>query len=139
MTTTGKPGESAVYGFALRGGRESSTYAALNFSDVGLLRSSNTVFTGVPVGRSDLLSNESFSPEIALVNFGTQPAEVKVLYATMNESGPAQKTVAAVISAEFKRDHTRAIFGRQREIRELVSCSIQRSRRINHCQSNSRK
>ncbi len=55
VTTTAMPGELEVYGFVLRGTNEHPTYTALNFSDAGMLHSSNTVFAGVPVGQSSLL------------------------------------------------------------------------------------
>ncbi len=96
VTTTGMPGELGVYGFALSGEHDNPSYTALAFNDIGTVRSSNTVFVGVPVGRTDLLPGDIFNPEIALANFGAEPATANVLYATTDSNAPASKTVATV-------------------------------------------
>ncbi len=99
VVTTGKPGDLAVYGFAPGGEQHHPVYTALNFIDAGMLRSSNTVFTGVPVGHSDLFPANTFKTEIAVANFSMQPAVVKVLYATTDETGTSSNTVAAATLA----------------------------------------
>ncbi len=95
VVTAGMPGQLDVYGFALRGGGDHPSYTALNFKDAGMLRSSNTVFAGVPVGQTDVLPGAAFKPEIAVANFGTQPATAQVLYAT-EANDPKGKVVADV-------------------------------------------
>lgn len=96
LTGTGMAGELSVYGFVLRGDRNHPTYTALNFGDAGLLHSSNTVFPGVPVGQADLLSGETFKPEIAVANFSARPVTAQVLYASSDDNGSQQKPVASV-------------------------------------------
>jgi hypothetical protein len=99
VTGTAMPGELNVYGFVLRGDRNHPAYTALNFADAGLLHSSNTVFPGVPVGEADLLSGESFKPEIALANFSARPVTAQLLYTSTDDNGSQQKVVASVTLA----------------------------------------
>ncbi len=101
VVTTGKPGDLAVYGFALSGEQHHPVYTALNFTDAGMLRSSNTVFTGVPVGHTDLFPANTFKTDIAVANFSMQPATVKVLYATTAETGTSSNTVATATLAAY--------------------------------------
>jgi hypothetical protein len=89
------PGELNVFGFVLRGDRNHPTYTALNFADAGLLRSSNTVFPGVPIGQADLLPGDSFKPEIALANFSARAVTAQLLYASSDDNGAQQKTAAS--------------------------------------------
>lgn len=95
VTTNGKSGDLAVYGFAARGERNHPAFTAINFIDPGMLRSNNTVFTGVPVGQADLLPGGTFKPEIAVSNFSSQPASVSVLYATTDETGTRSNTLTS--------------------------------------------
>jgi hypothetical protein len=96
VTTTAMPGELNVYGFVLRGDKEHPAYTALNFSDAGILKSSNTVFAGVPVGGADILPGDLFTPEIAIANFSSRPAAAQVLYAVTSDSGTDGRVIKSV-------------------------------------------
>ncbi len=96
VVTTGGPGDLGVYGFALSGERDHPAYTALNFNDAGLVGSSNTVFAGVPVGHADPFPDATFIPEVAMVNFGTQPTIAKILYAKTDDTGVVPNTVESV-------------------------------------------
>ena len=93
---SGKPGTLSVFGFSWRGLPTGMVLNSQNFVEVGTLHSGNTVFTGVPVGVVNYLPGSVFTPQLALVNFGTKPMNASVLFARTAESGPEPTDVAAV-------------------------------------------
>jgi hypothetical protein len=60
------------------------------------MRSSDSVFTGAPVGRSALLPGLVFQPELALANFGSEPAHICVAFATAPRGEPSTRAIADV-------------------------------------------
>jgi len=85
VESTGKAQDLAVYGFSLTKRREEEIFLSMNFADPALLKSANTIFTGVPVGVTALLSSEKFVPTIALTNFSQLPGTAQIVLA---ETGP---------------------------------------------------
>jgi hypothetical protein len=61
-----------------------------------LLKSSNTVFAGVPIGGADVLPGDSFTPEIAIANSSSQPAAAQVLYSVTSDSGTDGRVIKSV-------------------------------------------
>ncbi len=86
----------SVYGFALRAAASNPEAAALHFQNASQMRSADSVFTGVPVGRSALLPGPMFQPELALANFGAEPAHVSVAFATAPRGEPSARAIKDV-------------------------------------------
>jgi hypothetical protein len=64
-----------------------------------MLMSSNTVFTGVPVGSTTLLLGGEYVPEVSLVNFSSRDANVEVQYAVTSTGSVSAKDVKHVLVA----------------------------------------
>lgn len=94
--TDGPSGSLAVWG-AAGIGRERRTPIALNFANAPSLRTSKTVFAGVPVGTADLLPGDTFTPNLAVANFGTKPAKVSVSYSSTAADGTHAETIATLV------------------------------------------
>jgi hypothetical protein len=94
LTTDGMPGSFAAFGFAPHRKQGDQFFSAINFSDPKMLLSSTTVFTGVPVGRTSLLPEGSYIPELSVTNFSTKDLHVRVQYAQTVESTPSGKEIA---------------------------------------------
>ncbi len=92
VTSQGAPGDVLAYGLALSRRLNQQDVIALNFTDIAAAKSGDTVFTGVPVGRADLLSGETFKPQLSIANFGDQPAGIAVKHAHM-DGGTAVSSV----------------------------------------------
>lgn len=86
----------SVYGFALRAAAPNPEAASLHFQSASQMRSSDSVFTGVPVDRSALLPGPTFQPELALANFGAEPAHVSVAFATAPRGEPSARAIKDV-------------------------------------------
>jgi hypothetical protein len=111
VTTNSMPGELAVFGVGLRSAAAAgSIYAPINFTDPAMANSANTVFTGVPVGRTDTLSGVAFRPELGVTNFGNAPADVNVRY-SVTRFGQVQSTHVAHVTVPPWDSSTIAIPG----------------------------
>ncbi len=76
VTTNSMAGGLAVYGVGLHAhDSDGSIYAPINFTDPAHLNSSATVFTGVPVGPTDVLPGAPFRPLLGVSNFGNAPSD----------------------------------------------------------------
>jgi hypothetical protein len=93
VETTGKAQDLAVYGFSLTKRREEEVLLSMNFVDPALLKSANTIFTGVPVGVTPLLSNEEFVPTIALTNFSQLPGTAQIVLAKTDSQGTQAREI----------------------------------------------
>jgi|GEM_PF-3301323 len=95
VSGTGAPGSLSAFGFAWRGAPGRRVLSSQNFLlDAGLARSSNIVFTGVPIGAANALPGAAFTPEVAVSNFGSKAVNVTVLFARTDDSGPTATPVA---------------------------------------------
>ncbi len=104
VQTNGSPGSLAVWGVSEIGNRH-HTEISLNFEDAASLKTKETIFAGVPVGTADLLPGDTFTPDLAVANYGNQPANVSVTYSTMTADSPDSKTVAAFSLAAHSVRH----------------------------------
>ena len=94
VSGSGGAGTLALYGFAFR---KAGAASALRFDDTGAMRSGSSVFAGVPVGTSSALSGSPFQPSLALANFGSQPANVSVTYATAASPALSANPIAQAV------------------------------------------
>jgi hypothetical protein len=93
VESTGKAQDLAVYGFSLTKRREEEIFLSMNFVDPALLKSGNTIFTGVPVGVTPLLSSEKFVPTIALTNFSQLPGAAQIVLAETDPQGTQARQI----------------------------------------------
>lgn len=93
ITTTAPAGDLIGYGFAAYQDDRGPYFTSLNLTDPAAMASSNTIFTGIPAGPTDVLQRTSFKPELAVSNFSAKPAQVSVTLATTT----AGKTKADVV------------------------------------------
>lgn len=77
VVTNGMPGDLSVYGFAAREDKNGPAFTAMNFVDPAMLRSGDTIFTGIPVGQTEFLQ-DSFTVGIAVTNFSTELIPLKL-------------------------------------------------------------
>src|SRR5258708_29088456 len=78
LTSDAMPGSFAAFGLAPHEDRGSTFFSGIVFDDPKMILSSTTVFAGVPFGWTDLLPEGNFVPALALTNFSTQGANVRV-------------------------------------------------------------
>lgn len=95
VETDGAAGSLAVWGIAVAAEKHQASIA-LNFSNPAALHTAETIFAGVPIGAADLLPGDSFTPQLAIADFGAKPSNVSVFYAaTVNDSTHVE-TVASL-------------------------------------------
>jgi hypothetical protein len=94
LTSDAMPGSFAAFGLARHHQQDSKFFSALTFNDPKMSASPNTVFTGVPVGRTALLPEGRYVPQLALTNFSAKPVHVRVKYAQTSGSTPVAREVA---------------------------------------------
>ena len=82
ITTNGPPGELAAFGIIPHRIADELYFTAMTFTDPTMLRSSDTVYTGVPVGSSLLLPEGDYTPVLYVANFGDRPSAGSVTYAS---------------------------------------------------------
>jgi hypothetical protein len=85
----GPPGTLAVFGAAPR----ATAYEAVPFIQTGTLLSSGSTYPGVPVGVTQPIGSKEFVPELGIVNFGSKPANVRVLYSSDAASNDAAQEI----------------------------------------------
>jgi hypothetical protein len=96
LTTDAIPGSFAAFGLVPHEDRGSTFFSGIVFDDPKMLVSSTTVLTGVPVGRTNLLPG-NFIPELAVANFSTKDANVRVQYAHNSGESTALAEVTDII------------------------------------------
>ncbi len=130
VTGSGKAGTLSVFGLAWRGALTGAILSSQNFADVGTLRSGNTVFTGVPVGVANYLPGATFTPQLAMTNFGTKPVNASVLFARTTDSGPEihQRGYRQCARDEFQDDYASSL-DRRSGTTQFLYLDIQRSAR----------
>lgn len=97
LTSTAQPGEFVAFGLAPQGDSDHRYFSGITFTDPKTLMSPNTTFTGVPMGRSVLLPDGNYVPELALANFSPKPARVRVKYAATSGTSPAMLDEGSLI------------------------------------------
>jgi hypothetical protein len=85
IRTTAPSGDLIGYGFAVYRDDRGPYFTSLNLTDPAAMASSNTVFSGIPAGQTDVLRT-FFKPELAVSNFSTKPAQVSITMATTTAS-----------------------------------------------------
>ncbi len=81
VTTTATPGSLMAFGFAVYKDEHGPYFSSLNLTNPTEARSSNIIFTGIPVGPANLFPGTTFHPEVAISNFSAMPAQVTVTLA----------------------------------------------------------
>ncbi len=71
-------------------------FSNILFSDPKTLNSSNTVFTGVPVGSAKLLPDGRYTPQISVTNFSSKEAHVHVTFAQTSGGKPQSRDVGNI-------------------------------------------
>ncbi|HMH15319.1 MAG TPA: hypothetical protein VK578_19625 [Edaphobacter sp.] len=95
ITSNGKEGDLAAYGLVSRPAKSGLDLGSIEFLDPTSLKSPGLVFSGVPVGYTNLLRN-NYSVRIGLSNFGSQPAQVYVYMSRNNGDKPTSDLVKQV-------------------------------------------
>jgi hypothetical protein len=91
LTTDGGSADFAAFGIAIHGQNGSDRFlSSANFADPKMAMSSTNVFTGVPVGRSKLLADGEYTPNIAVANFATRPVNISVKLAVSEPGRSSQ-------------------------------------------------
>ena len=104
LTSDAAPGSFAAFGLAPHSKKDGQSFTAINFADPKMLNSSNTVFAGVPVGFSSLLSEGRYAPQLALANFSTRVLDISVKYArTSGDNSTAQEVAKLQVSPRSSR------------------------------------
>ena len=80
IRSDGLPGEFYAFGFALNGDALRAQLQPVDFYDPKLAASTQIVYTGVPVGNSDILQPGSYTPVLTLANFSAQPRVATVYH-----------------------------------------------------------
>lgn len=75
-------------------------FSTISFADPRALMSSTTVFVGVPVGQSALLSGGNYVPQVSVSNFGGNDVQMRVQYA---ESSDGNATVRDLVTINVPR------------------------------------
>lgn len=89
-------GGFAAFGLADHRSGASEYFSTTAFDDPMMKKSSTAVFAGVPVGNASQLPLGTYTPLLALSNFGTQTANVTVTLATMSSDGPKTRPVVTL-------------------------------------------
>ena len=97
ITSDGPSGEIAAFGFVEHADTYGHYFSAMNFADLGLLKSSGTVFAGVPAGPSLATSVQAYAPQVALTNFSQSPQTTSIYLAT-TQSGVSDSNAIAQIT-----------------------------------------
>lgn len=71
-------------------------YEAVPFIQTGTLRSNVSTYPGVPVGITQPVGFKQFVPELGVANFGSKPANIKVLYTSAGLSSGTPQEIASV-------------------------------------------
>jgi hypothetical protein len=79
LTTNEHPADFAAFGITVHGQNGSDRFlSGANFMDPKMAMSSTTIFTGVPIGESRLLTDGEYTPHLTVANFSNRPAKVSL-------------------------------------------------------------
>ena len=111
------PGTLAAFALAPHRKQKDIVFSSIPFGDPALLRSSTTIYAGVPFGEQTALPDGFYVPHVAITNFSDKPANVRVSLVTSNEKNPADGELTADI-LQPPQANTLALAAR--ESREVV-------------------
>jgi hypothetical protein len=80
LASDAMPGSYAAFALAPHGKEREKFFSAIPFADPKMRISNTVVFAGVPVGRSALLPEGTYVPQLSLANFSDKQATVSVRY-----------------------------------------------------------
>lgn len=78
ITSDGGAGEIAAYGIVPHREHEDPYFTSINFVDPMMSRSTGSVYTGIPVGRSPLLADGNYRPELSITNFASRSGSLAI-------------------------------------------------------------
>lgn len=97
LTSDAMPGSFAAFAVGPHHERSDWFFSSVLFSDPKTFNSSNTIFTGVPVGESSLLTPGLYVPRVTLTNFSAKDAQVHTTFARSSAGTPAAQELATVV------------------------------------------
>lgn len=95
LVSDGMPGSFAAFALALHGGGDDHFFSSVLFSDPKLVRSPNTVFTGIPVGFAFPLGG-NYTPHLSVTNFSATEVHVRTTFAQTSGNAPASREVGVL-------------------------------------------
>jgi hypothetical protein len=104
LTSDGMPGSFAAFAMASHHARSDRFFSSVLFSDPKSLNSPNTVFTGVPVGDTSLLTAGRYVPQLTLTNFSAKDVHVHTTFAKTSRSTSAQEVGPVTVRANSTRE-----------------------------------
>jgi hypothetical protein len=96
LTSDGMPGSFAAFAMASHHARGDRFFSSVLFTDPKMLNSANTVFTGVPVGDTSLLTPGYYVPQITLTNFSAKDVHVHTTFSKTSGSNSSPQEVGTV-------------------------------------------
>ncbi len=115
------PGTLAAVALAPHRRSGALVFSTVPFDDPALLKSSTAIHTGVPMGAQTVLSDGTYTPRIAVANFGMKPANVTISIAGSPDR-PASETTADTDAPTPPQTRTLALA--PGESRELVLADL---------------
>lgn len=99
-------GSFYAFGLALNAGLDLAQLQPLDFYDPGTLPSNGTVYVGVPLGASPLLSAALSAPVVTLANFSTQPKQTSITWSDSSSGSPKVQQIASISLAPLSTQTT---------------------------------
>ncbi len=121
-------GGLAAFALAPHHRNGSTLFSAIPFSDPGLIRSPNIIFTGVPIGPQPTLPDGVYVPRLTFTNFATTPAHLTISMSSTPESHSLDPTEAGNAIEKYKikelkiapRSSTEFVMGEAHSINGLL-------------------
>ena len=99
LTTNAPAGSFVAFGLTPHSQSGDRYFSGMTFDDPGMSMSANTVFTGVPVDRANLLPVGNFVPHVSVANFSEKMVHATVRYAQMIGGTASVRNVAQLTIA----------------------------------------
>ena len=96
LTSDAMPGSFAAFGITSHRTSGAKFFSSVPFSDPAMAVSSNSVFTGIPVGPTTVLGGDSYIPELSLANFSSKATHITVQYAETLDGTPISSDVRTI-------------------------------------------
>jgi hypothetical protein len=97
LTSDASPGSFAAFGLTPHRKQADQFFSGISFDDPKMAMSTTKVFAGIPVGKTTLLPDGDYVPQLALANFSTKELHVRVEYAQTSGNGPIVQDVASAM------------------------------------------
>jgi hypothetical protein len=104
LTTDGLPGSFAAFALASHHADGNRYFSSVQFSDPKMLNSANTVFTGVPVGDTSLLTPDRYVPQLTLTNFSARDVHVRTIFARTSDRTSVQQVGMMTVPGNSVRE-----------------------------------